>query len=89
MYAVCVCIFFLLESVDRVTSLKRFIAIAQYCRALGNFNSMMEIVVGLSLGPISRLKQLWKVHTPVIRYPPALMPPPTVSCHVSGCVQVH
>jgi len=45
---------------DRVTLLKRFIAIAQYCRAVGNYNSMMEIVVGLSLGPISRLKQLWK-----------------------------
>jgi len=44
---------------NRVAILKRFIIIAQRCRNIRNFNSLMEILGGLNLHPVSRLKNTW------------------------------
>ncbi|KAI9088529.1 ras guanine nucleotide exchange factor domain-containing protein, partial [Phlyctochytrium arcticum] len=45
---------------NRVTSLKRFIYIAQMSFRWNNFNTLFEIVAGLNLGPVTRLKKTWK-----------------------------
>lgn len=45
---------------QRVTTLKRFIYIAQLCFRWNNFNTLYEIVAGLNLGPVTRLKKTWK-----------------------------
>ncbi|GAM20108.1 hypothetical protein SAMD00019534_032830 [Acytostelium subglobosum LB1] len=44
----------------RVEVLKRFITTAEYCRKINNFNTMMEIVSGLSNCSVRRLKDTWK-----------------------------
>ncbi|KAJ3153322.1 hypothetical protein HDU86_005279 [Geranomyces michiganensis] len=44
----------------RVTLLKRFIHVAHMCYAWGNFNTVFEIVAGLNVGPVTRLKRTWK-----------------------------
>lgn len=43
----------------RCNRLKKFIKLAQKCLMLSNFNTLMEILGGLSLRPIQRLKQTW------------------------------
>lgn len=43
----------------RRTVLERFITIADGCWQMNNFNSSMEILAGLSMGPVSRLKHTW------------------------------
>ncbi|KAJ3182085.1 Ras protein-specific guanine nucleotide-releasing factor [Geranomyces variabilis] len=44
----------------RVTLVKRFIHVAHMCYAWGNFNTVFEIVAGLNVGPVTRLKRTWK-----------------------------
>ncbi|KAJ3416659.1 RasGEF [Chytridiales sp. JEL 0842] len=45
---------------DRVSVLKRLIYTADCCLKWNNFNTAFEIVAGLNLGPVSRLKKTWK-----------------------------
>jgi len=42
---------------QRKCVLERFINIADICFQLNNFNAAMEILAGLSMGPVSRLKK--------------------------------
>jgi len=44
---------------DRGKYLKWFIHLAEYCRKVQNLNAVMEIMVGLNLGPIQRLLKTW------------------------------
>ena len=46
---------------NRVSVLKKFIITAHNCLGWCNFNTCFEIVAGLNLGPVSRLKQTWKL----------------------------
>ena len=41
----------------RVKTIEYFIEVAKECINVGNFNSLMAIVAGLSLQPVSRLKR--------------------------------
>ncbi|VDM47394.1 unnamed protein product [Toxocara canis] len=43
----------------RVRVIEYFIDVAKECINVGNFNSLMAIVAGLSLPPIARLKKTW------------------------------
>eukprot|EP01089_Gocevia_fonbrunei_P018630 TRINITY_DN6356_c0_g2_i2.p1 TRINITY_DN6356_c0_g2~~TRINITY_DN6356_c0_g2_i2.p1 ORF type:complete len:489 (-),score=102.42 TRINITY_DN6356_c0_g2_i2:55-1521(-) len=43
----------------RTSLLKRFIILADKCRELNNFNTLMEVLAGLNLHPVQRLKQTW------------------------------
>jgi hypothetical protein len=43
----------------RCSILKRFIIMAERCAELNNFNTLMEVLAGLNLYPIQRLKQTW------------------------------
>lgn len=45
---------------DRVEVVKKFIYIANLCAKMRNFNTCFEIVAGLNLGAVSRLKKTWK-----------------------------
>ncbi|KAJ3021952.1 RasGEF [Thoreauomyces humboldtii] len=44
----------------RVSLVKRFIHVAHMCYSWGNFNTVFEIVAGLNLAPVARLKRTWK-----------------------------
>lgn len=44
---------------QRVIVLTRFIEIAERCEQIHNFQTLMEILVGLSMGPVSRLTETW------------------------------
>ncbi|KAI9202628.1 ras guanine nucleotide exchange factor domain-containing protein [Polychytrium aggregatum] len=44
----------------RVTLLKRWIFVAHQCLKLRNYNTVFEIVAGLNMGCVSRLKKTWK-----------------------------
>ncbi|EGC36093.1 hypothetical protein DICPUDRAFT_32378 [Dictyostelium purpureum] len=44
----------------RVEVLKRFISVAEHCKKINNFNTLMEIISGLSNSAVSRLKETWK-----------------------------
>ncbi|CAG0892664.1 unnamed protein product [Cyprideis torosa] len=47
----------------RAKAIEYWIQVARECFNLGNFNSLMAILSGLSLGPVSRLKKTWtRVH---------------------------
>eukprot|EP00727_Mastigamoeba_balamuthi_P008994 m51a1_g4717 hypothetical protein (531) ;mRNA; r:310581-312802 len=46
---------------ERAKLIKYFISVAQECRALGNFNGLVEIIAGLHSTPIRRLSKSWKV----------------------------
>jgi len=43
----------------RVALLKKLIKIAHICKKINNFNTMMEIAVGLNMGSVSRLSKVW------------------------------
>jgi hypothetical protein len=43
----------------RVAILKKLIKIAHVCKKINNFNTMMEIAVGLNMGSVSRLSKVW------------------------------
>jgi len=45
---------------ERQQVLKRMICVADVLRETKNFNAMMEITVGLNLGPVSRLTLTWE-----------------------------
>lgn len=45
---------------ERSEWMKKFIALAYKCLELGNFNSMLAIVSGLAMHPVSRLKPFWE-----------------------------
>ncbi|KAL1921320.1 uncharacterized protein VTP21DRAFT_11036 [Calcarisporiella thermophila] len=45
----------------RVSLIKRFVAIAEKCRTLNNFNTCMAIVAGLDSSAIFRLKRTWEL----------------------------
>ncbi|KAL6072418.1 Ras guanine nucleotide exchange factor [Balamuthia mandrillaris] len=45
----------------RTSLVKRFIILAEKCAELNNFNTLMEVLAGLNLHPVQRLKQTWSV----------------------------
>jgi hypothetical protein len=48
----------------RVRTIEFWIEVARECVNIGNFNSMMGIISGLNMNPISRLKKTWtKIHS--------------------------
>uniref|UniRef100_A0A8C2D9C7 RasGEF domain family, member 1Bb n=1 Tax=Cyprinus carpio TaxID=7962 RepID=A0A8C2D9C7_CYPCA len=48
----------------RARVLEFFIDVAQECFNIGNFNSLMAIITGMNMNPVSRLKKTWnKVNT--------------------------
>ncbi|KAK2143412.1 hypothetical protein LSH36_843g00060 [Paralvinella palmiformis] len=52
-----------LKKKNRVRLVEYFIDVAKECINIGNFNSLMAIIAGLSMNPIQRLKKTWdKVH---------------------------
>lgn len=48
------------DSRRRASVVKNFIAIADRCKSLHNFPSMLAIVAGLNMTPIRRLKRTWE-----------------------------
>ncbi|EGC30334.1 hypothetical protein DICPUDRAFT_157929 [Dictyostelium purpureum] len=44
----------------RANLIKKFISIADQCKNLNNFNAVMEILSGLNLTPVFRLKKTWE-----------------------------
>lgn len=53
-------IVFCANAKQRVTVVKRMIQIANKCLAFNNFNTVMEIIAGLHMSSIQRLKKTWK-----------------------------
>jgi hypothetical protein len=53
-------IVFCANSKQRVTVVKRMIQVANKCLAFNNFNTVMEIIAGLHMSSIQRLKKTWK-----------------------------
>jgi len=48
----------------RVRTIEFWIEVARECVNIGNFNSMMGIISGLNMNPVSRLKKTWtKIHS--------------------------
>ncbi|XP_064637616.1 ras-GEF domain-containing family member 1B-like isoform X3 [Lineus longissimus] len=53
-----------LKKKQRAKIIEFFIDVAKECFNIGNFNSLMAIIAGLNLSPVSRLKKTWgKVNT--------------------------
>jgi hypothetical protein len=46
---------------DRANALKKFIQVCDLLFELGNFNGLMEVVAGLSLGCVQRLHKTWSL----------------------------
>jgi len=46
---------------QRANAIRNFISIATKCYEINNFNSAMEIVAGLNMSSIQRLKRTWKL----------------------------
>ncbi|EGG18190.1 RasGEF domain-containing protein [Cavenderia fasciculata] len=44
----------------RANIIKKFISIADHCRNLNNYNAVMEILSGLNMTPVYRLKKTWE-----------------------------
>jgi hypothetical protein len=53
-------IVFCANAKQRVTVVKRMIQVANKCLAFNNFNTVMEIIAGLHMSSIQRLKKTWK-----------------------------
>jgi len=49
---------------ERVFLIKKFISIADHCRAISNYNGLMEILSGLNMTAIYRLKKTWACLSP-------------------------
>eukprot|EP00026_Physarum_polycephalum_P002010 Phypoly_transcript_02014.p1 GENE.Phypoly_transcript_02014~~Phypoly_transcript_02014.p1 ORF type:complete len:251 (-),score=24.10 Phypoly_transcript_02014:142-894(-) len=49
---------------ERVAILRKFICIAEHCRTLCNYNGLMEILSGLNMTAIHRLKRTWGALAP-------------------------
>lgn len=45
---------------QRISILAKFIDIAEICHQLRNWNTLMELMVGLNLGCVTRLKKTWE-----------------------------
>jgi len=45
---------------DRVTILKKFISVAENLRDMNNFNGVMEIIAGINMWAVTRLKNTWE-----------------------------
>eukprot|EP01119_Soliformovum_irregulare_P007287 TRINITY_DN19691_c0_g1_i1.p1 TRINITY_DN19691_c0_g1~~TRINITY_DN19691_c0_g1_i1.p1 ORF type:complete len:449 (-),score=103.72 TRINITY_DN19691_c0_g1_i1:103-1410(-) len=48
------------EMKKRLSALRKFIAVAEVMREFQNFNGLMEIIGGLNLHPITRMKLTWE-----------------------------
>jgi len=48
------------EAKPREKTVRKFISVAEHLRELNNFNGVMEIIGGLNLWPVQRLKQTWE-----------------------------
>ncbi|KAG0139927.1 hypothetical protein CROQUDRAFT_718845 [Cronartium quercuum f. sp. fusiforme G11] len=48
------------EQKKRANTIKHFILIAERCRALNNFSTLMQIIAGLNSTPIYRLRRTWE-----------------------------
>lgn len=46
---------------DRVNALKKFLTVCELLFELGNFNGLMEVIAGLSLGCVQRLHKTWSL----------------------------
>ena len=46
---------------QRISVLRRFIRLAEEFLAINNFNSLLEVLAGLNLAPVQRLKRTWRV----------------------------
>lgn len=44
---------------ERMIKVKKFLYIARYCRDIGNFNGVMEILAGLQNSAVHRLRKTW------------------------------
>ncbi|CAG8523560.1 11449_t:CDS:2, partial [Acaulospora colombiana] len=49
------------EIKKRCSLIKHFVAVAEKCRVLNNFNSLTAIISGLNSAPIHRLKRTWEM----------------------------
>ncbi|KAJ3103476.1 hypothetical protein HDU97_010059 [Phlyctochytrium planicorne] len=49
------------EVKKRANLIKHFISIADKCRSINNFNTLMSILAGLNSAPIHRLKRTWEL----------------------------
>ncbi|KAJ3216830.1 hypothetical protein HDU67_008916 [Dinochytrium kinnereticum] len=49
------------EVKKRANLIKHFISIAEKCRSINNFNTLMSILAGLNSAPIHRLKRTWEL----------------------------
>jgi len=45
---------------ERVHLIKKFISIAEYCKEINNLNGVMEIIAGLNMFAVQRLKNTWE-----------------------------
>jgi len=45
---------------DRVNTLKKFIIVAEHLRDMNNFNGVMEIIAGINMWSVTRLKNTWE-----------------------------
>ncbi|XP_041362280.1 ras-GEF domain-containing family member 1B-like isoform X2 [Gigantopelta aegis] len=53
-----------LKKKNRVKMIEYFIDVAKECINIGNFNSLMAIIAGMNMSPVTRLKKTWsKVNT--------------------------
>jgi len=48
------------DAKQREKTVRKFISVAEHLRELNNFNGVMEIIGGLNLWPVQRLKQTWE-----------------------------
>ncbi|XP_052266560.1 ras-GEF domain-containing family member 1B-like isoform X2 [Dreissena polymorpha] len=48
-----------LKKKNRVRLVEYFIDVAKECINIGNFNSLMAIIAGMNMNPVSRLKKTW------------------------------
>jgi son of sevenless-like protein len=47
----------------RISLVKHYISVAEHCKLIGNFNTLLEIIAGLNMSPVQRLKRTWlKLH---------------------------
>jgi hypothetical protein len=46
---------------NQLAMLKKFISIAHHCKLMHNFNGVMEVLAGLSMSPVVRIKEVWDV----------------------------
>ncbi|KAF9885929.1 cell division cycle- protein [Aspergillus nanangensis] len=55
------------EMKKRVLAIKHFVAVAEKCRVLNNYATMMSIISGLGTSPVFRLHRTWSQVNPRVR----------------------